>query len=68
MARLTTADKIAFKELSRRGWKQSEEERSPLFVRPSIEANERYCRWVTGIAKVLPANKPVRFTGSHWKL
>jgi phage terminase large subunit-like protein len=68
MARLTTADKVALKALAKKGWIQSAEERSPLFVEPTLEANERYCRWVAGVSKVVPAEKPVRFTGSDWKL
>lgn len=71
MARLTTADKQAFKTLSTKGWIQSEEERSPMFVNPTPEVNERYCRWVSGISKVFTSaspGKPAKFFGSNWKL
>ena len=68
MARLTQTDKDALRNLSQIGWVQKEEERSPVFVDPTVENNQRYCRWITEVSKLLPQNKPVRFNGKAWKL
>jgi hypothetical protein len=68
MARLTETDKAALRELSEKGWIQSEEERSPVFVEATPQENQRYCRWVTELSKLLPTEKPVRFIGSDWRL
>lgn len=68
MARLTDHDKKTFLELSRRGWKQSDEERSPIFVQPTPEANARYCQWVSQISAISEGPREVRFSGENWKL
>lgn len=68
MARLTDSDKKSFKELTQRGWLQSAEERSPVFVVPSIKNNEAYCHWISNLSKISPTNKVVRFVGTDWKL
>jgi hypothetical protein len=68
MNRLTPDDRAAFRELTERSWVQSPEERSPRVVEDTPEARERYCRWATDAARFFKGQKPVRFTGSHWKL
>jgi len=40
MAKLTEHDKRALGELSRKGWVQSDVERSPVFVNPAPEMNQ----------------------------
>ncbi len=66
MARLTDEDKAAFRELSERGWVQTEAERSPVFVNPTPEVNQAYCNWLSSIPQ---PRKPFRpYTGEHWKL
>ncbi len=68
MAKLSETDKKAFRELTTRGWEQSEQERSPRTVAPTIEARRRYCEWATQAAKFFKGTKPVDFSGDHWKL
>lgn len=68
MARLTESDKKSFRDLTERGWVQSGEERSPVFVVPNLENNEAYCRWVSDVSKMSLTNKEVRFSGRDWKL
>jgi len=68
MARLTEADKAAFRELTQRGWVPEPEERSPRIVKPTTEARTRYCRWATDAARFFKGTKPVDFGGDHWKL
>lgn len=67
-SRLTKDDREAFRELTERGWAQSEEERSARFAENTPEARERYCRWATDAAKFFKGKKPACFVGSHWKL
>ncbi|MCG6940291.1 MAG: hypothetical protein LJE69_03455 [Thiohalocapsa sp.] len=68
MARLTEADRTAFRELTARGWVQSPAEQSPAIVEQTTAGRERYCRWATFAARFYRGSKPVRFVGSHWKL
>ena len=68
MARLTETDKAAIKELSKDGWIQSPEERSPVFVEPTTRNNAAYCQWATELSKWIKADRPVRFTGANWRL
>lgn len=68
MVRLSEADRRAFRELTARGWRQAIDERSPQVVAPNSEARERYCRWASEASKFFKGDKPVRFTGSNWKL
>lgn len=68
MNRLTKHDREAFRELTERGWVQSPEERSPRFAEDTPEARERYCHWAADAARFFKGKKPVRFTGSQWKL
>lgn len=68
MARLTEADRTALLRLSKSGWTQSAEERSPAVVEQTTAGRERYCRWATAAAKFYRGRKPVRFVGEHWKL
>jgi hypothetical protein len=68
MARLNEADKAAFKRLASDGWVESPDERSPVFVEPTARNNAAYCQWVSGLSKWIKAERPVRFTGSNWKL
>ncbi len=68
MERLTRNDREAFRELTKRGWIQSPEERSPRFVEDSPAAREAYCHWATEASRFFKGAKPVRFHGSQWKL
>ncbi|MGZ0657466.1 hypothetical protein ACWPKS_17850 [Coraliomargarita sp. W4R72] len=68
MAHLSETDKASFRELSTRGWEQSEEERSPRYIEPSPAALRRYCEWATQATKFFKGTKPVDFGGDHWKL
>lgn len=68
MARLTQTDKEVLQALSDRGWVQSAEERSPLFVEPTVENIESYCRWVSELSRWISRKRPVRFSGDNWKL
>jgi len=66
MARLSKSDREAFQNAGR--WIERPEQRSPRLVEPTPEARARYCRWATEAAKFFKGEKPVRFTGDHWKL
>lgn len=68
MNRLTKHDREAFRELTERGWRQSQEERSPRLVENTAKDRERYCRWATEASSLFKGEKPVRFAGSQWKL
>jgi hypothetical protein len=68
MARLTPADRKAFLELHRIGWRQTPEEFIPRAVDPTVEARQAYCRWASEAARFFKGRKPVRFEGSNWKL
>lgn len=68
MARLTEADRAAFRDLTERGWVQSPGERSPAIVEQTLAGREQYCRWATAAARFYKGSKPVRFVGNHWKL
>lgn len=68
MAQLSNSDKAAFRELTERGWEQSDEERSPRHVELTPEARRRYCEWAAQAAKFYKGTKPVDFSGEHWKL
>jgi len=68
MARLTDNDKKALLELTHKGWIQSLVERSPVFVDPTPEINEKYCKWASQVSALTSSVKPVRFAGSNWKL
>ena len=68
MARLTDADRAAFRELTARGYVQSPAEQSPALVEQTTAGRERYCRWATAVARFHRGDKPVRFIGEHWKL
>jgi len=57
MAKLTETDKAAFRELTKRGWEQSAEERSPRIVEPTLEARTRYVRWVLPSLEILQRHK-----------
>jgi hypothetical protein len=68
MAQLSKTDKAAFRELSSKGWEQSDEERSPQIVEATPEARARYIRWASEASKFFKGEKPVDFGGAHWKL
>ena len=68
MARLTPTDKEALRELSRRGWVQSAAEKAPASPPRSPTSIRAYCRWVALLGRLPHPPKPVRFTGSHWKI
>jgi hypothetical protein len=68
MARLTDNDKKALLDFTRKGWKQSVVERSPIFVDPTPETNEKYCKWVSQLSTLTSSVRPVQFAGSNWKL
>lgn len=68
MAKLTETDKAAFREFTERGWEQNEQECSPKVLAATIEARRRYCEWAKEAAKFFKGNKPVDFSGDHWKL
>ena len=68
MARLTENEKKALLELTNKGWMQSAVERSPLFVDPTPEANEKFCKWASQVSAKTSSVRPVRFSGSNWKL
>ena len=68
MTKLTEADRVAFRRLKDAGWVEAPEQRSPAIVAANKEARERYCRWVTQAACFYRGEKPVRFSGEHWRL
>ena len=68
MAQLSKTDKAAFRALSNKGWEQSAEERSPLIVEATPEGRARYIRWASQASKFFKGEKPVDFSGDHWKL
>lgn len=68
MERLTRSDRDAFRELTERGWVQSPQERSPRFAEDSPAAREAYCRWATEASRFFKGKKPIRFTGTQWRL
>ncbi|WPJ97979.1 hypothetical protein SH580_09680 [Coraliomargarita algicola] len=37
MAHLSETDKASFRELSKRGWEQSEKEQSPRYIEPALQ-------------------------------
>jgi len=68
MARLNETDKIAFNELTKKGWAQNAAEKSPRLVEPTTEARERYARWASEVSIFFKGTKPVNFSGDNWKL
>ena len=68
MAHLSKHDIAAFSEASKQPWQQSPEERSPRLVEQTPEGRARYIRWATEAAKFFKGDKPVDFSGDHWKL
>lgn len=68
MTKLTEADRAAFRRLSETGWVETPAQLSPTIVDGTAAARERYCRWATQAAHFYRGQKPVRFSGKHWKL
>jgi hypothetical protein len=68
MAQLTETDKATFRRLTRRGWEQTPEERSPHFVEQTPEGRARYINWASEASKFFKGTKPVDFSGNQWKL
>ena len=68
MTRLTEADRAAFRRLTATRWAQPPAQQSPAIVAPTTEARERYCRWAAAATRLFRGEKPVRFSGSNWKL
>lgn len=68
MAKLTENDKVAFRELTERGYVQNPEERSPRLVEQTPEGRARYMRWASEAAKFYKGSKPIGFKGNNWKL
>lgn len=68
MTRLSEADHAALRRSTETGWVEAAAHRSPAIVKPTIQAREQYCRWAAAAARFFRGDKPVRFSGSHWKL
>lgn len=68
MTKLTETDRAAFRRLTESGWVEASAQRSPAIVAATTEARERYCHWATQAARFYRGQKPVRFSGKHWRL
>lgn len=68
MARLTDQDREALLGGLRQSTAEPPLSPEERFVAPTVEARARYIRFATQASRFFKGEKPVRFTGDHWKL
>lgn len=68
MARLTDRERDAWRRVSPDSLPSPPLRDGERFVAPTVTARARYIRFVTQASTFHKGDKPVRFTGDHWKL